>query len=169
MSSLEQSADAAPLLVKPCLGCRSRKIRCDKLRPCTPCSRSRRQCTYDGDDSIADDVEGDARSSNLRDRLVKLEEMMALMMREREHRTLNEGDGTKETDPASLSTQNQRPSSIPEVYSSLFLVKSSPIGQIVYQEGEGAYFRNDFWLGLVPEVGDNFKATRMKQTKHEPD
>lgn len=161
MSFGGSSADAVSLPLKPCSGCRRRKVRCDKLRPCTNCSRSRQKCSYDGNDSIISDT-GDAAEdalgdSDLRDRLTKLEEMMAVMMREKEKessRGPNTLNGKPNYDPTT-STQNQRPSLTSNASSSW--TKGSPVGQIVYQEGEGAYFRNDFWLSLVPEVGYSFQ------------
>lgn len=149
MSSLEKTAEAAPL--KPCFWCRKRKVKCDRLRPCANCSRSKQLCTYEGDDANEGDLREDANNSmgdgDLRERLARLEKMMAAMMAGEKEAQPAARIGLNDTSqtlngPTAFPTQKQQPPSS----------TTSPVGLTVYQEGEGVYFASDFWLGCISEV-----------------
>jgi hypothetical protein len=141
---------------KPCNNCRKRKVRCDKLRPCANCVRSKQNCIYDSigsssaqpQDGVSSSSSGDAE---LRERLTRLEKMMATMMLGEKGARFSTSQGPNSlNDPAFIlqQPQNQQTSST----TNSLLSTVAPVGQIVFQEGEGAYLDADFWPGLISEV-----------------
>lgn len=82
--------------------------------------------------------------ADLRERLVKLEKMMAAMMVP--GREARPGLGRSLSSP-----------SFEENISSSFAAgtgnEAGPVGQILFQEGCSAYYDADFWPGMIPEVG----------------
>jgi hypothetical protein len=114
-------------------------------------------CSYNDIDLngsyIQEDINASAGDAALRERLAKLEQMMTVMMAEKKEAqvsargTLNDISQTL-NDPTTPQTQNQRPSFTTNRSS----LTASPVGQIVFREGEGAYFGTDFWPGLISEV-----------------
>lgn len=169
MSSSNVNMEA--VFSKPCNACRKRKVRCDKLRPCSNCSRSKQSCTYDtgsnGQHTSDDITRSSSGDEELRERLARLEKLMATM-------TVGEGAAkvsarnslktTNETlnNPTinTQETQYQQPSFTDISSSSLTLLATVPVGQIVFQEGEGAYFDADFWPGLICEACYPFHETK---------
>lgn len=132
---------------KPCASCRKRKIKCDKTRPCSNCSRSKQLCTYESNDASnggqseyrTGDLDADG---NVRERLARLEAFMASV--------LARGGGVEGGSHASSSsTPNQVRDFTPPLVNSGIC---GPVGQIVFQEGYSAYFDSDFWPGLINEV-----------------
>jgi len=171
MASLEASGElstSAPAFPKPCLTCRRRKIRCDKLtRPCGNCARTKQLCMYDGDGPpsgiITESIEGASSSDReVRERLERLEKLMEAVM---------VGDGgrggatrpgvgfggavarTPSTNLSQRTTISPSPSrSFQASISPGIDTKGAPVGQILFQEGHSAYFDSDFWAGLISEV-----------------
>lgn len=161
---------------KPCASCRKRRVKCDRTRPCSNCARSKQLCTYDAADpvtgsSLATNESYDAASlsdASVRDRLARLEGLMAAMMIR---------EGVVETGPGSLAEASRdhiskgarghrsansfpltpRPAlqlrSAPSSSASgTKTSKSSPVGQILFQDGYSAYFDSEFWPGMMTEV-----------------
>ncbi|KAK0106862.1 hypothetical protein ONS95_003584 [Cadophora gregata] len=158
---------------RPCHGCRKRKVRCDKMRPCSNCVRSKQLCTYESSDSAlgsSRDVNNAAMSTDaeLRERLERLEALMKSMM-------------VGETTPGRLGTSSpefsnpslrgsttptltapgtqQYQTGISAVFSGVERSPNqnesgAPVGQILFQDGYSAYFDSDFWPGLITEVED---------------
>ncbi|KAH7356415.1 hypothetical protein BKA65DRAFT_207150 [Rhexocercosporidium sp. MPI-PUGE-AT-0058] len=160
---------------RPCHGCRKRKVRCDKTRPCSNCVRSKQLCTYESSDSIV----GSSREVNnatmstdseLRERLARLEKLMESMM-VGETTSGRLGTSSPEATNQSLrgsTTPNLTPSG-PQSYqpsiSAAFPPNdrfsnqqstefTAPVGQILFQDGYSACFDSDFWPGLITEVED---------------
>ncbi|KAG9229823.1 hypothetical protein BJ875DRAFT_176798 [Amylocarpus encephaloides] len=166
-------ADDEPSLAahgKPCIGCRKRKIKCDRLRPCANCTRSKQLCTYDNADSRGESSSAVASDGDVRERLAKLERMMAAMLLKE-----NEGRGhvpDHDEEPLAL---NSAPSPAIISPSSTFVSptttplnidlttsarhiplskREAPVGQILFQDGCSAYYDADFWPTLMTEVED---------------
>lgn len=93
--------------------------------------------------------------ADLRERLAKLEKMMAAMMS-------NAGSGEAKQAPRQRPTisplgTSSTSKSFEENISSSFVAATEneigAVGQILFQEGCSAYYDADFWPGLIPEVG----------------
>ncbi len=162
MNSIEiDDIGAASLPAKPCTICRRRKVKCDKLRPCSNCVRAKQVCTYDTSDSRGDHPGPEGSSSqsgdnDLRERLARLEELMATMMMTG-HAT-SRGSPEVANQPLNRSSQASKsptPSRLPsQSHTAPFQAPETdiPTGQIVFQEGYSGYFDPDFWPGLIAEV-----------------
>jgi hypothetical protein len=158
MSSLEAESIGSPQHSKPCIGCRKRKVKCDKTRPCSNCTRLKQLCIYESLNGSEGQTEqtGDNPSSSdneLRERLGRLEIMMAAMMASGQA-----GDVTGSPN-ASPFRHSSSPNATPSHSLDLEILPAShpniehaPVGQIIFQEGHSAYFDSDFWPGLVNEV-----------------
>jgi hypothetical protein len=147
---------------KPCIACRKRKVKCDKIRPCSNCRRSKQLCTYEAShDSIGSGVDSQAglhNEASILERLSRLEELMAKMMaggdpasdRQRvvEHDiTLSSEDSaTLKAVSASQTSQFQPPESLS------FPGTKSPVGLQIFREGYSGYFDSEFWPGMISEV-----------------
>jgi hypothetical protein len=123
---------------------------------------------YDGDepsvDAVRQSIEGSSADSDVRERLVRLEKLMEMMMlRESEGVATRRSTGfdvaiAKNT----LTHLTQRPSISPSPSQAYHAHSTSaiealsapvgPVGQIVFKELHSAYFDSDFWAGLVTEV-----------------
>lgn len=157
---------------RPCVGCRKRKVRCDKVRPCSNCTRSKQLCTFEGSDGISGigrefNVTSPSTDGELRERLARLEKLMGefarapagLAIETIANQSLN---GRADTSPDLLSTTTYQPSLQYHPPPSTHLqqhaaVASAPrgnnqVGQVVFQDGYSAYFDADFWPGLITEV-----------------
>lgn len=168
MDSIEvDDPGAAPLQAKPCTICRRRKVRCDKLRPCSSCVRNKQVCTYETSDGRSDGTRPEASSSqlgdnDLRDRLARLEQLMATMMVSKGESVRSTSRGSPEATDQPPLNSSARASSSPAAQghqgSSHRPRKSQdvgadlPTGQIVFQEGYSGYYDPDFWPGLISEV-----------------
>lgn len=143
---------------KPCVACRKRKVKCNKTRPCSNCSRSKQLCTYEGND-VGPVLQSNTYSripesnGDVSERLAKLEALMATML-------VRDSESTgHQTSAESLedSRSRRRPSPLPQrvqphIALSIDRTRTAPVGQIVFQEGYAAYFDSDFWPGLIAEV-----------------
>ena len=181
MASLGASDDTisqapAPAFSKPCLTCRRRKVKCDKLtRPCGNCARTRHLCLYDGDEppsgTITESIEGiPSTDREVRDRLERLEKLMEAVMvgdggRGGANRSGAGVGGAVARTPSANLSRSQRTTISPSPSSSFQTSVSpatdthgAPVGQIVFQEGHSAYFDSDFWAGLIPEVWLTFSS-----------
>ncbi|CZR59489.1 uncharacterized protein PAC_09381 [Phialocephala subalpina] len=172
MNSFEvDDPGAASLQAKPCTICRRRKVRCDKLQPCSNCARAKQVCTYETSNSSSDGTRPEASSSqsgdnDLRDRLARLEHLMATMMVSKEQSAASTSRGSPEVanqPPLNTSTRassSPTPQGLPPHPSSSNMPQSrpsevdAPTGQIVFQEGYSGYYDPDFWPGLITEVED---------------
>lgn len=162
MSGFTGSGDSgATANSKPCLGCRQRKVKCDKTRPCSNCARSEQLCTYETTGASNTFATTPQTVGNVHERLAKLEALMA---------TLLVRDGIPNA-PSTLQSvvahdDDSTGRIIPTVSTSLPPVKldirdhtettrktNAPVGQILFQDGHSSYFDADFWGGLITEVG----------------
>jgi len=173
MSSPEVGAEV--VAAKPCTSCRKRKVKCDKTRPCSNCVRTKQLCTYENIDSGSITRDGNAGAgagagsssdAELRERLARLEKLMAEMMLVPDTKRPSPDVVANPTpnDPTTTTTttttrplipplppQHSRPQSIPDIISSSSTT-STPVGHLIFQEGEASYFDADFWPSLISEV-----------------
>lgn len=154
MSAFEVHGDGAAH-GKPCHGCRKRKVKCDKSRPCSNCTRSKQLCTYESFDTEASDTQTVAASANgdVHERLARLEALMATMM----VRDGVSAPSEEHLDRAVKAKPRISPSSSVHTLEHITnktntTAKGAPVGQIVFQDGHSAYFDSDFWPGLITEV-----------------
>jgi hypothetical protein len=175
MASLEDTdAGGPPPFPKPCVACRRRKIKCDKLtRPCSNCARSKQLCMYDGDEPPAEPVrqsiEGTLSTDiDVRDRLARLERLMVMVGESAgvvsktgagarpglavAKDTLSEPSGVTRLSPNSSSPPQSFHANTDPITTPVLEATSAPVGQILFQELHAAYFDSDFWAGLITEV-----------------
>jgi hypothetical protein len=160
MSAMEgDSEGSASVHGKPCVGCRRRKIKCDKNRPCSNCSRSKQLCIYENPDAGTslgiDSHAGMPTDSSILERLARLEGLMATMLvrgdpaSERQ----DEDERSPVTIPAVSRSESMNQVSRSQVPSGLPLAgMGSPVGQQIFQEGFSGYFDSEFWPGMITEV-----------------
>jgi hypothetical protein len=152
---------------KPCVSCRKRKVKCDRSRPCANCIRSKQLCTYENSDALKGDLQSPYSDGDLRERLAKLEAMMAAMLM----RENSEGRSQEVDFPNALTSRPTAPSVATKTppppqpslshtligsYSSELVntgASNCVVGQILFQDGYSAYYDSDFWPFLINEVG----------------
>ena len=167
MNSIETDDQGASIHAKPCVICRKRKVKCDRTQPCSNCIRTKQTCTYEspdgrGDHGIADSTTLQSSDNALRERLVRLEKLMATRMVAENATGRSSQTSPEIANPA--HSRSARPSISPtppniplrssEPHISLSQVATSDIssGQLVFQEGYSAYFDPDFWPSVISEV-----------------
>ncbi|EPE31846.1 Zn2/Cys6 DNA-binding protein [Glarea lozoyensis ATCC 20868] len=151
---------------KPCISCRKRKIKCDRSRPCANCIRSKQLCTYENPDTPRGDFQSASSDHDLRERLAKLEGMMAAMLnRDQEVRSqevifpnaLSSRPTTSSIQTATTTTATPPSQILVGTNSSEFTDVVSPrdvVGQILFQDGYSGYYDSDFWPFLIIEIED---------------
>jgi Fungal Zn(2)-Cys(6) binuclear cluster domain len=160
MSALEDDREgSASAHGKPCVGCRKRKVKCDKNRPCSNCSRSKQLCTYENPDAGAslgiDSHAGMPTDSSILDRLARLEDLMATMLVRGDSASerQDEVERSPVTIPPASRNESANQVSRSQVPSSSPLAgMGSPVGQQIFQEGFSGYFDSEFWPGMITEV-----------------
>lgn len=163
---------------RPCVGCRKRKVKCDKTRPCANCSRSKQLCTYDtidaGPSNAASSYDTvNATDGDIRARLARLEELMAKLM-VGEGALGSAGRGANFSPEPSNRSQSYHANGAGSVLTSSSTHNPSPlpasnspppfgqtrpvIGQILFKDGFSSYYTSEFWPGLINEVRLCFRA-----------
>lgn len=61
-------------VLKPCIHCRARKVRCDRKSPCTECVRFNKICSYD--EATPSRPDGSSNDQDVQSRLARLEAFM---------------------------------------------------------------------------------------------
>ena len=157
---MELSDRAKPTHERPCVACRKRKIRCDKVRPCANCQRTGQLCSYDDNKTQQQDSLGHnggaTGDADMRARLDHLEKLMAtlLLRGDQQHTPLSDIAGPQQQHVRSVISPAAR-STVPSNASqgihpeNVFSVQP---GQLVFKDGYCAYFTADFWAGLIDEV-----------------
>ena len=115
-----------------CLTCRQRKIKCDKLSPCSGCQKSKFSCSYPSQPHSKTRKAGSNQALKLR--LEKLEDLV---------QTLGKSSATHEPTFLAGTTNGGG------------LGSSAELGQLVTEGGETRYIENSFWITLSNEVGGN--------------
>lgn len=161
MNVFDAPGDGTPVAHgKPCLGCRKRKIKCDKTRPCSNCARSKQLCTYESFDGSAGETHTATilgsvplGTGDVHERLARLEALMGSLM-------VRDSGSTKQSPQSTIELEKDSESATPgksEAFHqapSLARSGAAPVGQILFQEGYSAYFDSDFWPGLINEIED---------------
>lgn len=154
---------------RPCVTCRKRKIKCDKVRPCANCQRSGQLCSYeDVGSSQHDDTVNRALPSgetDLRARLEHLERLMASMMMTHDARHPMRAQGELSVEDSSRgpirATTNVAAASLDDSMQvtadtslGLGLKKEmgSSSGQLIFRDGFCSYYNADFWAFYIEEV-----------------
>ncbi|KAH8821269.1 hypothetical protein F5884DRAFT_81820 [Xylogone sp. PMI_703] len=162
-SNLENGGITISSHSKPCVSCRKRKVRCDKARPCSNCSRLKQLCTYDTGDGVASGQEtAPANDEDIRERLARLEALMAsMMMRESSHSSPSSTNSQVEASQLGqgLNLQPRLANASAKLlagtgagYDHNSRPKHYPVGLKIFQEGCSRYYDSDFWPGLISEV-----------------
>ncbi|KUJ12210.1 uncharacterized protein LY89DRAFT_688662 [Mollisia scopiformis] len=159
MNSLEHDdTGASSTQAKPCTTCRRRKVKCDKVRPaCSNCARTKQVCIYDTSDGRNEGSSSLSSDNELRERLARLEQLMATMMMS--DNVTSRGSPEVPNQPLSQSavslTSSNPPPPTQQPNTPVQLLKGDiPTGHIVFQEGFSGYYEPDFWPTLIAEVED---------------
>src|SRR5271156_1340843 len=138
MSSPSHEAEATPALsspVKPCVTCRRRKIRCDRLRPCSNCSKVKQLCTYEHEELLsANLVPNEAAQEDLHARLSRLEKLIETM------RAHDDGSEISADKPPIVTLNSQ---GVP-----------GSIGTQIFIPGSSIHLSCMFWAAMAKEVED---------------
>jgi hypothetical protein len=161
MNAIEVDGTTMSSHDKPCISCRKRKIKCDRSRPCANCTRSKQLCTYENSDAVKGEFLASSSDGDLRERLARLEAMMAAMLTKDSVEGRSQ-EGINQSALKSRPTITPIPTTTPPQSQSLIgnssgdlpnLVSSrNVVGQILFQDGYSAYYDSDFWPFLINEV-----------------
>ena len=116
-----------------CMTCRLRKVKCDRLLPCTACRNSQFDCAYPQPKPQGGKAKAVA-NQRLRERLQKLENLVHDLEGHPTRQTTTEGGVDKE--------RERTEASIPD------------LGRLVLVEGQSRYVENSLWVSLTNEVRD---------------
>jgi len=132
-----------------CINCRSRKVKCDKIQPCTPCRRIEAECLFRAKKSRPRKAHSTlkARTTEIASRLDRLDALVARLG----------GAGADSEGPDGGERRvRQHPDAIPGDPSPPHLSGSSDLElglQVVGRKTEkGPTVGSDFWLNLETEV-----------------
>ncbi|RDW91575.1 hypothetical protein BP5796_02740 [Coleophoma crateriformis] len=156
------STSGVAVHTKPCLICRRRRVKCDRLRPCSNCTRSEQLCSYDAverghDNSIVSNAgANNPGTEDLRERLAKLEEMMAAMLTQNSSPTgeMNVRDGTSDDIIKLHENRSSATVTRSDVDTNNAKGLAGQAGQLVFQDGYSACFDPEFWAVMTTEVDD---------------
>ena len=147
-------------------------MRCDKTRPCSNCSKTKQLCTYDDfeSDTRLAPLDGDVnerlarteeRLARHEEQLAQLQVFMAAMMGEGgaslgglqspERNLLGATNPGEALNPYNVVSPSASSSATLPI-EKLSLKTTAPVGHIIFQDGQCAYFDSDFWAALIPEV-----------------
>lgn len=148
---MDSSSQVSATYEKPCVTCRKRKIKCDKVRPCANCQRFGHLCSY-GDNSSDyqqhlygsnGDVKGDG---DLRARLERLERLLASKDQDIQYTVPSTERAASSYLGTSICPTLKEAQRIDSENS------NGQSGQLIFQDGHSIYFVGDFWAGLIDEV-----------------
>jgi hypothetical protein len=112
-----------------CLTCRQRKIKCDKLSPCSGCQKSKFSCSYPP--KLRSRTKKAASNQALKLRLEKLEDLV---------QTLSKPSTKHDSTSPTRRINGEGPGS------------SAELGRLVTEGDESRYIENSFWVTLSNEV-----------------
>lgn len=145
-----------PQKVFTCIRCFERKVKCDKLNPCSNCTRSKAECVFR--------VPPPARrrkkqtpEAQLLERLKKYEELLRSngIVFEHAHSTLE----PSLTPSLSICTPTQQ---IPErrydinQHPAFFQYQNAQSGQLLVDRGKSRFIENNLWVNASSEVQHSF-------------
>jgi hypothetical protein len=136
------------LALKPCTNCRARKVKCDKLQPCSQCIRFNKTCVYEdpGNPAAAAASTGNLQSqavqNELAERVAKLEGLLS-------------GQTQFSATPVGVTAASRAPFrdhaiGISDAIHSALGLQASPQGRLV-REGERSRFVDSAWFGSLFE------------------
>lgn len=173
--STKRLVDAQGRALNPrsCVTCRKRKVRCDKIHPCTNCSRAHIECVFPAPGRAPRKARKmvDGRDKELLERLRRLEGVVKGMGVE----VPNDGKGEN----ANVSTEKPSPDQCDTTLSDKCISDAAVrdadeafrdktqwveeqqkgrfenrFGRLVVNEGKSRYINNSFWANLSNEVED---------------
>ena len=96
---------------------------------------------------------GTVETDDVRERLARLESLMAKMMvRDSVSASASAGGESLEDTDRALKQLSPTRDALLATPSVTVETNGAPVGQILFQEGYSAYFDSDFWPGLINEV-----------------
>ncbi|KAK4504211.1 hypothetical protein PRZ48_005127 [Zasmidium cellare] len=173
-------AQGRTLNPRSCVTCRKRKVKCDKLHPCSNCNRAHIECVFPAPGRAprkSRKVVGDGRDKELLERLRRLEGVVKGMGvevpgkendaheddSEQRRRSTSGGEpvngqsntnGVNGTSEASKNAdqEHQRKTRWVEAHTNGRF--ENKFGRLVVNEGRSRYINNSFWANLSNEVED---------------
>ncbi|KXT05690.1 hypothetical protein AC578_5631 [Pseudocercospora eumusae] len=170
-------AQGRTLNPRSCVTCRRRKVKCDKINPCTNCNRAHIECVFPAPGRAPRKARkiGDSRDKELLERLRRLEGVVKGMGVEvpsdgkesnvehngnKDNTDAEKGDGPPIGKPdavAATCTQHadevfrHKTAWVEEQQKGRF---ENRFGRLVVNEGKSRYINNSFWANLSNEVED---------------
>lgn len=160
-SHMENANDRLATQERPCILCRKRKIKCDKIRPCSQCQRSGQLCSYDGSIDL---LQNDSRATpdaareviELRARLEQLEQHMSAVLQRVDLSSTSRTDGhVSDAQVQGIAPHEAVPSTTggPSTQKTdLLQTKQNQLGGLIFKDGYCAYLNLDFWAYHFEEV-----------------
>ena len=146
-----------------CTHCRQRKIKCDKVHPCSPCSRSNLECVFPERVRHPKKRKNGSKSGNseLLERLGRMEELIERMKVEGKDLTAGKVMESRDSASPRIPYLNREPS---ESSRSQDGGSGSPS-----TDGTARFMGSAFFRSLTNEVGNHFRIdvgiSRMKQNR----
>ncbi|KAK4628633.1 Bikaverin cluster transcription factor bik5 [Fulvia fulva] len=167
-------AQGRTLNPRSCVTCRKRKVKCDKLHPCSNCNRAHIECVFPAPGRAPRKVRkvSEGKDKGLLDRLRRLEGVVKGMGVDASGAPTKDEDGAEQEHRAGSMdfTNGHGPNSevttLPQDPDQEFQKRSrwverqqsgrfeNRFGRLVVNEGKSRYINNSFWANLSNEVED---------------
>jgi hypothetical protein len=156
-SSLGSSTQAN---ARSCVTCRKRKVKCNKVQPCSNCARAKIECIFPGP-GRAPRKSRKPPDGELMDRLRRLEGVVQSLNAQVEEHEQEAADRNQEQARSSEGTPDACPFSgrgSPSVAQDNSVEGlESRFGRLVVDQGRSRYINNSFWASLNNEVFEPVK------------
>ncbi|PSR78258.1 fungal-specific transcription factor domain-domain-containing protein, partial [Coniella lustricola] len=143
---------AAALPLRSCVVCRQRKIRCDRARPCSSCSRSACECVYPSGRGRAPKRSRRDMEAQLTDKLVRMEAIIRRLASENASQAtaLSARPGEPPVSSSSSSHAQNKHVSSPAAPSAASV--ETQLSHLVVGQKKSYYVSNPLWATLAGEV-----------------
>ncbi|KAF1734080.1 Bikaverin cluster transcription factor bik5 [Beauveria bassiana] len=128
--------------IRSCLGCRTRKIKCDRQKPCDGCQRVEADCVYPSGPGRAPKKPRRAIDKRVIDRLADLEALVRRLEDTDKNVKLGRGSSVTGGLSADSTRQLEHESSPPE----------QQFGRLVIDDTRSCYVSNILWASLGDEI-----------------
>jgi hypothetical protein len=141
---------SGPSHIRSCLFCRSRKVKCDRQKPCTNCLRTGAECIYPSGPGRAPKRPRRPFDKRVLDRLADLEALVRRLDTTEAGSQL--ASGSPQESPAHSATESEDQSSQIE----------QQFGRLVIDNTRSCYVSNILWANLGDEVRFHFRCHHFR-------
>jgi hypothetical protein len=143
------AAQPRPSVIRACIECRRRKIRCDRRHPCAYCAKNRIHCVYPHPHQESKTLAAASDSStDVLARLRRLEDALEGLRKAVEASTQRKAfEGERVVVEGEEGEEGIEKGGLSEEVATRDL--ETERGKLVFERGEPRYVNNGFWGGLV--------------------